>query len=237
MARVSISIGERTLFRPIFLPTGLILAAIFTSGCGSRVSGVAADSRRTTAQAAAVEALTRRPISETPQIKQIVESAITQTKQTLQYDPSYAKLDYPNGDVPIERGVCADVIVRAFRKAGVDLQKEVHDDMVRRFSAYPKNWGARRPDSNIDHRRVPNLMTFFDRQSRAVSITGKPSDYFPGDVVAWELDNRLLHIGLITDAVAEYTQNYLIVHNIGAGARLEDVLMNWKIIGHYRMWK
>ena len=219
------------------LLAGSVIAVTITAGCGSRGSDAAAASKRTAAQAATVEALNRRPISAIPQIKMIVDSALEQTKQTFEYDPSYAKLDYPNGDVPIERGVCADVIVRALRKAGVDLQKEVHEDMVRHFAAYPKNWGARRPDSNIDHRRVPNLMTFFDRQSRAVPITRKPSDYFPGDVVAWELDNRLLHIGLVTDAVAESTQNYLIVHNIGAGARLEDVLMNWKIIGHYRMWK
>jgi uncharacterized protein YijF (DUF1287 family) len=181
--------------------------------------------------------LTRRPISAIPQIKKVVDSAIDQTRQTFEYDASYAKLDYPNGDVPLERGVCADVIVRAFRNAGFDLQKEVHEDMVRHFSQYPAKWGARKPDSNIDHRRVPNLMTFLDRRSKSVPITRTPSEYVPGDVVAWELDNHLLHIGLVTDAVKDGTQNYLVVHNIGAGAKLEDVLMAWKIIGHYRMWK
>ena len=109
--------------------------------------------------------------------------------------------------------------------------------MTRNFSAYPAKWGARKPDSNIDHRRVANLMTLFERKVKSVAISAKPSDYIPGDVVAWELDNRLLHIGLVTDAVAADSRNYLVVHNIGSGARLEDVVMTWKVIGHYRMWK
>jgi uncharacterized protein YijF (DUF1287 family) len=133
--------------------------------------------------------------------------------------------------------VCADVVVRAFRSAGVDLQKEIHEDMAQHFAAYPNKWGARKPDSNIDHRRVPNLMTFFERSGKSVPITKTPADYLPGDIVAWELDSRLLHIGLVTDVVADGTPNYLAVHNIGAGAKIEDVLMSWKIIGHYRMWK
>lgn len=214
-----------------------VIALTLTAGCAFRDRDAAASSKETLAQGATVESLTRRPISDIPQIKKIVDSAIEQTRQTLEYDPSYAKLDYPNGDVPVERGVCADVIVRAFRNAGVDLQKDVHEDMSRHFSAYPAKWGARKPDSNIDHRRVPNLMTLFERKSKAVQITRKSTEYIPGDVVAWELDNHLLHIGLVTDAVAGSTQNYLVVHNIGAGAKLEDVLMSWKIIGHYRMWK
>lgn len=214
-----------------------LIAVTLTSACASRGDAARASSRAAPAQGAAVETLTRRPISDIQQIKKVVDSAIEQTRQTFEYDPSYAKLDYPNGDVALERGVCADVIVRAFRNAGVDLQKEVHEDMVRHFAAYPAKWGARKPDSNIDHRRVPNLMTLLERKSKSVPITRKPSDYNPGDVVAWELDNRLLHIGLVTDAVTGGTQNYLVVHNIGAGAKLEDVLMTWKIIGHYRMWK
>jgi uncharacterized protein YijF (DUF1287 family) len=187
--------------------------------------------------APANQSLIRRPVSDIPQIKKAVDSAIEQTQYTVEYDPSYARLTYPNGDVPRERGVCADVIVRAFRDAGIDLQKEVHEDMTRHFGAYPNKWGARKPDSNIDHRRVPNLMTLFARRSAAVPITNKRSDYIPGDVVAWELDNHLLHIGLVTDAVAGDAQGYLVAHNIGAGAKIQDVLMAWKIIGHYRMWK
>lgn len=224
--------------RTVALMAAAFIGVSSNYACASRgTDAAAAASKRAATQAAPANEITRRPISDIPQIKKIIDSALEQTRQTFEYDPSYAKLAYPNGDVPIERGVCADVIVRAFRNAGMDLQKEVHEDMARHFSAYPAKWGARRPDSNIDHRRVPNLMTLFERKSKSVPITRKPSDYIPGDVVAWELDNRLLHIGIVTDAVAGPTGSYLIVHNIGAGAKLEDVLMSWKIIGHYRMWK
>jgi len=227
----------QSLVRTFALVAAGLMAFVSASACSSRAGDAAASAKKAPAQGSAVETLTRRPISDTPQIKKVVDSAIEQTRQTFEYDPSYTKLEYPNGDVPLERGVCADVIVRAFRNAGVDLQKEVHEDMARHFAAYPAKWGARKPDSNIDHRRVPNLMTLFERRSRSVPITRKTSDYNPGDVVAWELDNHLLHIGLVTDAVAGGTPNYLVVHNIGAGAKIEDVLMAWKIIGHYRMWK
>ena len=209
-------------------------AAVATFMACSRV-GAGAESAK--ARAAAAQNLTRQPISDTPHIKQVVDSAIEQIGQTSEYDPSYEKLGYPNGDVPVERGVCADVVVRGFRKAGVDLQKEIHEDMSQHFGAYPKKWGATKPDSNIDHRRVANLMTFFERLGKSVPITAALSDYVPGDVVAWQLDARLLHIGIVTDARLKGMRNYLIVHNIGAGARIEDVLMSWKIIGHYRMWK
>lgn len=200
-------------------------------------SHVGAGPESAKARAAAAQNLSRQPISETPQIKQVVDSAIEQIGQTFEYDPSYEKIGYPNGDVPVERGVCADVVVRGFRNAGVDLQKEIHEDMLSHFAAYPKKWGAAKPDSNIDHRRVANLMTFFERQGKSVPITNASSDYVPGDVVAWQLDSHLLHIGIVTDARLQGMRNYLIVHNIGAGARIEDVLMSWKIIGHYRMWK
>ena len=207
-------------------------------GCAFRDTDAAASSnKKTPAQGDASQPLTRKPVSDNPQVKKVIDSALQQTGQTVEYDPSYTKLAYPNGDVPIERGVCADVIVRAFRNAGIDLQKDVHEDMTRNFSVYPQKWRARRPDSNIDHRRVANLMTLFDRKSKAVPISRKSSDYLPGDVVAWELDSGLLHIGLVSDAVGGPAQNYLVVHNIGAGARLEDVVLAWKIIGHYRMWK
>jgi uncharacterized protein YijF (DUF1287 family) len=209
---------------------GTIIAIALSSACATRVEDAEAASAK-------VQSLTRRPISDIPQIKNAVQSAIDQTLRTFEYDPSYTKLDYPGGDVPIERGVCADVIVRAFRSAGVDLQKEVHEDMTQSFAAYPTRWSLRRPDSNIDHRRVPNLMTFFEREGKSLPITRNRADYIPGDVVSWELENHSPHIGLVVDAVADGTPNYLIVHNIGAGARIEDVLMAWKITGHYRMWK
>lgn len=167
-------------------------------------------------------------------LEKINAGAIEQTTQTTSYDASYVKLDYPNGDVPPNTGVCADVVVRAFRKAGVDLQKELHEDMKKNFSKYPQKWGARRPDTNIDHRRVPNLMTWFDRQGKTQPITKDSKNYLPGDVVAWELDNGLLHIGMVSKIRVEGADRYAIVHNIGIGARLEDVLFAWKVIGHYR---
>lgn len=216
---------------------GAVMFASFGLASLLACSHVGAGAESARAREAAAQNLTRQPISDTPQIKQVVDSAIEQIGQTFEYDASYEKLGYPNGDVPVERGVCADVVVRGFRKAGVDLQKEVHEDMSGHFSAYPKKWGAAKPDSNIDHRRVANLMTYFERQGKSVPISNAPSDYVPGDVVAWDLDTHLLHIGIVTDARFKGMRNYLIVHNIGAGARIEDVLMSWKIIGHYRMWK
>ena len=227
------------IFRVIRCVSVAVALLIAAAGVASFLacSHVGAGAESAKARAAAAQNLTRQPVSDTPQIKQVVESAIEQIGQTFEYDSSYEKLGYPNGDVPVERGVCADVVVRGFRNAGVDLQKEIHEDMSQHFDAYPKKWGATKPDSNIDHRRVANLMTFFERQGKSVPITNSPSDYVPGDVVAWQLDTQLLHIGIVTDARLKGMRNYLIVHNIGAGARIEDVLMSWKIIGHYRMWK
>jgi len=170
-------------------------------------------------------------------LEKIVAGAIEQTTQTTSYDASYVKLDYPNGDVPLNTGVCADVIVRAFRKAGIDLQKELHEDMKENFAKYPQKWGARRPDSNIDHRRVPNLMTWFGRQGKTQPRAGDAKDYLPGDVVAWELDNGLPHIGMVSRIKVEGTDRHAIVHNIGLGARVEDVLFAWKITGHYRYFE
>ncbi|MGH9935460.1 MAG: DUF1287 domain-containing protein [Blastocatellia bacterium] len=170
-------------------------------------------------------------------LEKIVASAIEPTTQTTGYDASYVKLDYPNGDVPLNTGVCADVIVRAFRKAGIDLQKELHEDMKENFAKYPRKWGARRPDSNIDHRRVPNLMTWFDRQGKTRPGAKDAKEYLPGDVVAWELDNGLPHIGMVSKIEVEGTDRHAIVHNIGLGARVEDVLFTWKITGHYRYFE
>ncbi|MCI0485856.1 MAG: DUF1287 domain-containing protein [Blastocatellia bacterium] len=167
-------------------------------------------------------------------VKRVIEAAIEQTGYTSGYDPSYVKIAYPGGDVPRHTGVCSDVLVRAFRKVGVDLQKEIHEDMKRAFSAYPKRWGLTRPDTNIDHRRVPNLMTYFKRKGKSLAMTTDPKDYLPGDVVAWDLGNGVLHVGLVTNVAEEGSENHLIVHNIGWGARLEDVLFSWRIIGHYR---
>ena len=171
---------------------------------------------------------------ESPLVRRVVEAAIEQTEYTLYYDPAYVGLDYPGGDVPPERGVCSDVLVRAFRKGGVDLQKEVHEDMNRNFSAYPRKWGLTKTDANIDHRRVANLMTYFERKKKALAVSTRAQDYLPGDIVAWELSDGVLHIGMVTNILSEATSGYQIVHNIGAGARVEDALFSWKVIGHYR---
>jgi uncharacterized protein len=167
-------------------------------------------------------------------VRKVVDSALAQTQVTTGYDPAYIALRYPGGDVPADTGVCADVIVRALRNAGVDLQREVHRDMLANFSAYPHNWGLHHPDTNIDHRRVPNLMTFFRRQGKALPIGRQARDYHAGDLVAWDLGSGLTHIGVVSDRIDGLSGRPLIVHNIGAGARLEDVLFSWTQIGHYR---
>ena len=169
-------------------------------------------------------------------VRRVIEAAVAQVNVTKRYDPAYVKLAYPNGDVPLETGVCSDVLIRAFRAVGVDLQKEVHEDMRRSFAVYPKRWGLKRPDTNIDHRRVPNLMTYFKRRGKAVPVTTNAGDYRPGDVVAWDLGGGITHIGLMTNIPAEDGGRLRVVHNIGAGAQVEDVLFSWKIIGHYRFF-
>jgi len=186
-------------------------------------------------QRALAEAM-QAPADATP-LEKVNAGAVEQTTQTTGYDSSYVKLDYPNGDVPSSTGVCADVVVRAFRKAGIDLQKELHEDMKTNFAKYPQKWGARRPDANIDHRRAPNLMAWFDRQGKARPITKDAKDYLPGDVVAWDIVNGLPHIGMISKIKVEGTERYAVVHNIGLGARIEDVLFAWKVTGHYRYFE
>ena len=176
------------------------------------------------------------PNNAPPQLKQMLDGAIAQAGVTTSYDPSYVKLDYPGGDVPEGTGVCSDVVVRAFRKAGIDLQKEIHEDMKAARSDYPTRWGAIGPDSNIDHRRVLNLMAYFRRQGKSLPISSNATDFQPGDIVAWELTNGIDHIGIVTNMLSDSEDRYLIVHNIGAGTRLEDVLFAWTIKGHYRFF-
>ena len=149
------------------------------------------------------------------------------------YDPAYVKLSYPGGDVADDRGVCSDTVIRAFRYAGVDLQVAVHEDMRANFSAYPDLWGLRRPDRNIDHRRVPNLETLFSRRGGARTISQSPSDYSPGDVVSWRLSGTgLPHIGIVTRQ--RQGGQPLIAHNIGAGTQQEPCLFSWPIKGWFR---
>ena len=127
------------------------------------------------------------------------DSAYQLTKLRVQYDPSYFSINYPNGDIPADKGVCTDVVIRAYRKMGIDLQKEVHEDMKANFEKYPKNWGLSRTDKNIDHRRVPNLMKFFERKGTMKDISENPDDYLPGDIVCWNLGGGITHIGIVSN--------------------------------------
>jgi len=164
----------------------------------------------------------------------LAKSAIELTQQHVTYDPHYFIIKYPNGDIPVDKGVCTDVIIRAYRKVGTDLQKEVHEDMQQHFNLYPSNWGMTHPDKNIDHRRVPNLMVFFQRKGKTLKITKQAIDYFPGDIVCWNLGGGITHIGIVSNIRSKDQIRYQIVHNIGFGQVLEDCLFSYKIIGHYR---
>ena len=182
-------------------------------------------------------------------------AALERTKAHVIYDPAYRKLAYPGGDVPLDRGVCSDVVVRSYRALGIDLQKLVHEDMRRSFRAYPKRWGLRRPDTNIDHRRVPNLRTFFKRHGQMLELSADGRDYKPGDLVTWDIakpfkQEELIaslssrrrkqrfaqtpHIGIISSKLSFDGKRPLVIHNIGAGTRLEDMLFNFRVTGHYR---
>jgi hypothetical protein len=169
-------------------------------------------------------------------LKRLVAAAIERTNHVVRYDPAYVKIPYPGGDVPADTGVCADEVIRPYRAVGVDLQKEVHEDMKRNFSAYPNRWKwlSWRTDTNIDHRRVPNLMVFFSRKGETLAIAKRAEDYAPGDLVTWDLGGNVPHIGIVVDQKSAASGRYMLVHNVGQGPRMEDVLFNWKITGHYR---
>lgn len=169
-------------------------------------------------------------------LRKFSAAALERTQHVVRYDSSYVRISYPGGDVPAGTGVCTDEVIRAYRSVGIDLQKEVHEDMVANFSAYPSKWRWRRqsPDSNIDHRRVPNLMVFFSRKGEVLPITDRAGDYSPGDLITWELGGGATHIGMVVDRKTLLTRRYMIVHNIGEGPKMEDVLFSWKITGHYR---
>lgn len=164
----------------------------------------------------------------------LIASARSQIGVTVSYDPAYRQLDYPGGDVPKHTGVCTDVIIRVLREQGVDLQKEVHEDMKANFSAYPKKWGLKKPDRNIDHRRVPNLMTYFRRKGLSRSESGKAEHFASGDVVAWDLGNGVTHIGIVSDRRSPKGTPF-VIHNIGRGTQEEDILFEFKVIGHCRV--
>jgi len=169
---------------------------------------------------------------------ELAKAAIERTKQDVRYDPAYTKIPYPMGDVPSDRGVCTDVVIRSYRALGIDLQELVHWDMKSHFNKYPKLWQLKRTDTNIDHRRVPNLQAFFKRHGTFLKVTTKPEDYKPGDIVTWNLrgaQGNLPHIGIVTTVKSSSdAKRYLIAHNIGAGPELEDVLFKFQITGHYR---
>jgi hypothetical protein len=165
----------------------------------------------------------------------LVAAAVERPRHQVTYDPGYVAITYPGGDVPADSGVCSDEIIRIYRSVGIDLQKEVHEDIVRNFSAYPMSrWQQEHPDRNIDHRRVANLMVFFGRKGQTLPITLRARDYLPGDLVSWDLGNGAIHIGMVVDQKDPLTSRSMIVHNVGAGPKMEDVLFDWKIIGHYR---
>jgi uncharacterized protein len=185
---------------------------------------------------AAAQANVASSISHAEFLKRLVAAAIERTHHTVRYDPAYVKIPYPGGDVPAGTGVCTDEVIRAYRAVGVDLQKEVHEDMLHNFSAYPRKWTwlAWHADTNIDHRRVPNLMVFFSRQGETLRITNRAEDYTPGDLVTWDLGGNVPHIGIVVDKKSWISGRYRIVHNVGQGPKMEDVLFDWKITGHYR---
>jgi len=164
----------------------------------------------------------------------LIAAAVEQTKHTVIYDGSYRRIAYPGGDVPADRGVCTDVVIRAYRAIGIDLQLLIHEDMRRDFAAYPKLWGMTKADANIDHRRVPNLQTYLTRQHAQLRITATSNDYAAGDLVTWMLPGNLPHIGIVSAQKSAQGSRPLIVHNIGRGPKLEDMLFAYPITGHYR---
>lgn len=171
--------------------------------------------------------------------EKLSNAAISIIDPSIDYDPAYFSIKYPNGDVPSNKGVCTDVVIRAYRKLGIDLQKEVHEDMIKNFSAYPnlEKWGMTKTDTNIDHRRVPNLEIFFERKGEKLPITQNPKDYTTGEIVTWLINDKLPHIGIITNKKSTDGKRNLIVHNVGNGQVLQDCLFDYKIVGHYRYWE
>ena len=184
--------------------------------------------------AVAVLSAAQAPANRASFAQRLSDAALDRTTSIVRYDPKYVRITYPGGDVPADTGVCTDEIIRVYRKLGIDLQKEVHEDILAHPEAYP---GARKPaDSNIDHRRVPNLARFFKRRGASLPLTTNAADYRPGDIVTWDLGGGVNHIGMVVDRHPLLSTRPMIVHNIGAGPRLEDVLFSWRITGHYRYY-
>jgi uncharacterized protein len=205
-------LGKTTRSLPIFI--SLALAASFSI-----------------AQSGKVEPQTKQEF-----LKRLVAAAEERSHHAVRYDPAYVRIPYPGGDVPAGTGVCTDEVIRAYRAVGVDLQKEVHEDMERNFGAYPRNWRwlSGHPDTNIDHRRVPNLMVFFGRKGETLANGQRSEDYAPGELVTWDLGGGVPHIGIVVGQRSAMSGRYMVLHNIGQGPKIEDVLFRWKITGHYR---
>ena len=215
----------------------LLAAVLLAASCGCDLPNVGAGRATPSAgpqQQTAPSPPPQKIVYESPVLERLAAAVVERAGRQVTYDGTYYAIPYPNGDVPADKGVCTDEVIRSYRAVGIDLQREVHEDMKANFSAYPRRFGLSRPDTNIDHRRVPNLMTFFARKGRSLPTTSDAADYAPGDIVTWEFDSGLTHIGILTDRPAATPGRYLILHNIGAGPQLEDVLFAWKITGHYR---
>lgn len=169
--------------------------------------------------------------------EKLSNAALSIIDANIAYTPDYISIKYPNGDVPATTGVCSDVVIRAYRKLGIDLQKEVHEDMKANFSKYPTKWGLKKTDTNIDHRRVPNLEVFFTRKGEKLTVSENPNDYKTGELVTWMIGDKLPHIGIITHKKSADGKRPLIVHNVGGGQVLEDCLFNYTIVGHFKYMK
>lgn len=168
--------------------------------------------------------------------EKLARAALERTRHAVDYDGRYVSIRYPNGDVPSEIGVCTDVVIRTYRQLDIDLQRDVHEEMQAHFDAFPASWGLSGPDANIDHRRVPNLQTLFSRKGIVLPITSSPGDYVAGDLVTWMVAGKLPHIGIVVDRRSPDGKRPLIVHNIGRGPKLEDMLFDYPITGHYRYY-
>ncbi len=208
----------------------IISFILITVACRNNSTAIHQPSNSTTAQAVAIKDTISTSASFALKLS---AAALNLTNDKVAYDPAYFSIQYPNGDVPADKGVCTDVVIRAYRKLGIDLQKAVHEDMAANFNIYPKIWGLKKTDTNIDHRRVPNLMTFFSRHGNKKPISQNKADYQPGDIVTWNLEGNLTHIGIVVNKLSDDKQRFLIVHNIGRGQELSDCLFEFAMTGHY----
>ena len=166
--------------------------------------------------------------------EKFLRAALERTEKSVTYDPRYYEISYPLGDIPENRGLCADVVVRTYREIGIDLQQLVYEDMMANYPSYPKSWELLKPDSNIDHRRVPNLKNFFLRNGENLTLSNDAQDYHYGDIVTWKLDHGASHIGIVVPSPIENDSTPWVVHNVGLGPQWEDRLFEYEITGHFR---